>query len=271
EYRLWNFNANSKDPFPTAKQRGKWGSIKTGHVLVPVGNGKYVLDWVPATGEYCLWNFNANSKDPLPTAKQRGKWSSIKTGHVLIPVGNGKYVLDWVPATGEYRLWNFNANFRDPLPTAKQDGSINQSQPSQPTFPIRAKRHKVVGSHMDITTTATVSNTGRLDVINRYSNGNKTDGMIGWVVIELQDYRGNILAKFETTKGLNSAIFSSLSWKTNIKNQSHTYQLSDNVMKLVYQIKIHLDRTSDDRGWRVLHEISKEAADIYIEAQKYDK
>ncbi len=114
DYRLWNFNPGSSDPLPGSPvQEGNWGSIRSGHVLIPIGN--FVLDWVPHDGGYRLWNFNPGSSDPLPGSPvQEGNWGSIRSGHVLIPIGN--FVLDWVPHDGGYRLWNFNPGSSDPLP-----------------------------------------------------------------------------------------------------------------------------------------------------------
>jgi hypothetical protein len=83
-YRLWKFDPHSHDPLPgPAVQSGTWSTVRTGHVLIPLGN--YVLDWVPDNGGYRLWKFDPHSHDPLPgPAVQSGTWSTILTGHSLI-------------------------------------------------------------------------------------------------------------------------------------------------------------------------------------------
>lgn len=125
DYHLWKSDRRSNDPVSASVlNQGTWGSIRTGHVLVPLEN--YVLDWVPKNGGYRLWRFDPYSKDPLPgSAVQSGTWASIRTGHMLLPLGG--YVLDWVPSDGSYRLWRFDPHSRDPLPgPVVQQGTWDQ-------------------------------------------------------------------------------------------------------------------------------------------------
>ena len=109
---LWNYKPPllpvGGDVLPApAVAEGGWTSIRTGHELIPMRDGK-VLDWVPATGTWRLWNYNPKNKsDVLPGAPvAHGQWRSIDKDHELIPMGDGK-VLDWVPKDGTWRLWNY--------------------------------------------------------------------------------------------------------------------------------------------------------------------
>ncbi|MCI5114744.1 MAG: hypothetical protein D3921_08365 [Candidatus Electrothrix sp. AW1] len=109
--------SNYVDILPTAISTGQWNTIKSGHHLVPMKDGR-VLDWVANTGEWKLWNYNPqNTNDILPGKPiAKGQWDTIKSGHQLIPMKDGR-VLDWVANTGEWKLWNYNPqNTNDILP-----------------------------------------------------------------------------------------------------------------------------------------------------------
>jgi hypothetical protein len=111
-WRLWNYDpASTADVLPGQPvASGKWTSIVTGHVLIPMPDG-HVLDWVPVDGTWRLWNYDpASTADVLPgNPVASGKWTSIVAGHLLIPMPDGHHVLDWVPADGTWRLWNYDA------------------------------------------------------------------------------------------------------------------------------------------------------------------
>jgi hypothetical protein len=115
-WRLWNYSPGSSDILPgNPVQQGKWKTISSGHVLLPMGDEK-VLDWVPATGSWRLWNYDPNAADILPgPALKQGQWSTIKSGHVLVRMPDGK-ILDWVRGQGSWRLWTYNPNAADILP-----------------------------------------------------------------------------------------------------------------------------------------------------------
>jgi hypothetical protein len=126
-WRLWRYDPTHADIL-TGKEElgglvvdplshGQWSSIRDGHVLVPMHDGR-VLDWVPDSGHWRLWNYDpTNKQDCLPTEVSHGRWSSVGDGHVLVPMIDGK-VIDWVPDNGTWRLWNYDpANTQDCLPT----------------------------------------------------------------------------------------------------------------------------------------------------------
>ena len=117
-WRLWNYDpTNTKDCLPAnAVSTGKWESVRDGHVLVPMKDGK-VIDWVPDNGTWRLWNYDpTNTKDCLPAnAVSTGKWISLDDDHTLVPMHDGR-VLDWVN-DGSWRLWNYDpTNKKDCLP-----------------------------------------------------------------------------------------------------------------------------------------------------------
>ena len=108
-WRLWNYDpANKTDCLPgTPVSHGQWESVRDGHVLVPMKDGK-VLDWVPDNGTWRLWNYDpTNTKDCLPAnAVSTGKWISLDDDHTLVPMHDGR-VIDWV-TDGSWRLWNYD-------------------------------------------------------------------------------------------------------------------------------------------------------------------
>ena len=117
-WRLWNYRpANLEDCLPgNPVSHGQWDSVRDGHVLVPMKDGK-VIDWVPDTGHWRLWNYSpTNLEDCLPApAVSSGRWTSLDDDHTLVPMADGR-VLDWVD-DGSWRLWNYDpANKTDCLP-----------------------------------------------------------------------------------------------------------------------------------------------------------
>lgn len=96
------------DPLDALCARGVWGSIRTGHELLYLGDD-LVLDWVPATGGYHVWRYDRTvaEADPFPSAHAHGRWGSIGVGHTLLWLG-GEHLLDWEPASGAFRLWWFD-------------------------------------------------------------------------------------------------------------------------------------------------------------------
>ena len=117
-WRLWNYDpTNMTDCLPgTPVSHGQWESVRDGHVLVPMKDGK-VIDWVPDNGTWRLWNYDpTNTKDCLPAnAVSTGKWISLDDDHTLVPMHDGR-VIDWV-TDGSWRLWNYDpANQKDCLP-----------------------------------------------------------------------------------------------------------------------------------------------------------
>jgi hypothetical protein len=97
---------------------GQWASIRGGHWLVPMSDGK-VLDWVYGDGSWRLWNYDPkNTHDIFPGAPAaHGQWASIRgNDHWLIPMIDGK-VLHWVEGNGSWELWNYDPkNTHDILP-----------------------------------------------------------------------------------------------------------------------------------------------------------
>lgn len=117
-WRLWNYKPDVIfDCLPDEPVgMGKWKSIKSGHELIRMRDGK-VLDWVPSDGSWRLWKYQPeNTNDCLPGDPEKsGSWKSIKTGHELIKMYDGN-VLDWVPSDGTYRLWKYDSTEDDILP-----------------------------------------------------------------------------------------------------------------------------------------------------------
>ena len=116
-WKLWWYDpTNPFDILTTVAASGNWSSIRSGHSLVPMFDGR-VLDW-DTTGAWNLWNYDpASTSDVLPTSAGHGTWSTIVSGHTLLPMNDGK-VLDWVPGTGDWRLWKYDAtSTSDVLPT----------------------------------------------------------------------------------------------------------------------------------------------------------
>ena len=115
KWRLWRYDPSNKsdclpgDPVP----HGQWQTVRDGHVLVPMKDGK-VIDWVPNDGTWRLWNYDpTNSKDCLPAPEvSSGHWISLDASHTRVPMHDGR-VLDWT-TDGSWRLWNYD-------PTNKQD------------------------------------------------------------------------------------------------------------------------------------------------------
>ena len=58
-WRLWNYNPNNTDDiFPgKAVAQGQWSSIRQGHALIPMQDGR-VLDWAFPNGFWRLWNYS---------------------------------------------------------------------------------------------------------------------------------------------------------------------------------------------------------------------
>ena len=117
-WRLWNYvPGNAADCLPgNPHSHGNWSSVRDGHVLVPMQDGK-VIDWVPGDGTWRLWNYvPANLQDCLPAnAVSTGRWTSLDDDHTLVAMKDGR-VLDWV-GDGSWRLWNYDpANHQDCLP-----------------------------------------------------------------------------------------------------------------------------------------------------------
>ena len=49
-------SASTKDILPTLAASGQWASIRSGHQLIKLQDGK-VLDWEPSSGKWRLWNY----------------------------------------------------------------------------------------------------------------------------------------------------------------------------------------------------------------------
>jgi hypothetical protein len=123
-WRLWQYDASSThDVFPgNAVASGQWQTIRSGHQLVPMADGK-VLDWVPGDGTWRLWNYDASHvHDVLPGNQvASGTWKTVVSGHTLVRMPDGR-VLDWVPGDGTWRLWNYDAtSVHDVLPGSPVD------------------------------------------------------------------------------------------------------------------------------------------------------
>jgi hypothetical protein len=118
DWRLWNYvPGNHEDCLPgNPVSHGNWSSVRDGHVLVPMKDGK-VIDWVPDDGTWRLWNYvPTNLQDCLPiNAVSTGRWSSLDDDHTLVAMKDGR-VIDWV-SDGSWRLWNYDpADKQDCLP-----------------------------------------------------------------------------------------------------------------------------------------------------------
>jgi hypothetical protein len=119
-WRLWNYDPSNKADIlggaPVAQ--GTWKSIREGHTLVPMHDGK-VLDWVPANGSWRLWNYDPSNKadvlhgDPV----SQGTWKSIFSLHTLIPMIDGNVLDVFEGGQATWRLWKYDPkNVSDILP-----------------------------------------------------------------------------------------------------------------------------------------------------------